>query len=58
MSLLFSIDVQPDDIPPISGLSYRRHYISEELETALIQAIDREPWDTTWDRRRVRRATR
>src|SRR6059058_503098 len=52
MSLLFPIDVQPDDIPPIPGLSYRRQYISEELETTLVQAIEQEPWDTTWDRRR------
>jgi alkylated DNA repair dioxygenase AlkB len=53
MSLLFSTDdVRPDDIPKIPGLSYFPNYISEEEERALASAIDREAWDTTWDRRR------
>src|SRR4051794_35240979 len=52
MSLLFPIAVEPADVPSIPGLSYRRQYISAGLEKTLAQAIEQEPWDTTWDRRR------
>ncbi len=52
MLSLFSMKVQPDDIPPIPGLGYLPNYVSEEQEKQLTAAIDREPWDTSWERRR------
>jgi alkylated DNA repair dioxygenase AlkB len=52
MSSLFSVHVDPSDIPQIPGLSYLPGYITVEEETLLAQAIDAEPWDTTWERRR------
>ena len=52
MAHLFSIAVEADDIPAIPGLSYRREYISRQEEIELAKAIDGEPWDTSWDRRR------
>jgi alkylated DNA repair dioxygenase AlkB len=36
----------------VLGLFYYRTYISEPQESALAAAIDDEPWDTTWKRRR------
>lgn len=47
-----TVEAEPEEIPPIPGLSYRREYIDLVLERKLIEAIDAEPWDTTWDRRR------
>lgn len=41
-----------EDIPPVPGLSYVRDYISVEEEKALVAAIDKMPWDTSWQRRR------
>jgi alkylated DNA repair dioxygenase AlkB len=49
MSILF-----PEDsfIPVIPGLTYSPRFISPEEERELVEAIDREPWDESWDRRR------
>jgi alkylated DNA repair dioxygenase AlkB len=52
MKPLFPIFVEHKDIPAIPGLDYRSEYISSEEEVALVAAIDSEPWDTTWERRR------
>jgi hypothetical protein len=52
MKSLFRISVKAEDIPAISGLEYRPEYISPAEEVALTAAIDAEPWDTTWERRR------
>jgi alkylated DNA repair dioxygenase AlkB len=38
--------------PKISGLSYYDSYITVTQESEFIAAIDAEPWDTTWKRRR------
>jgi len=38
--------------PAIPGLVYRRNDISKAEEHELVSAIDAEPWDETWDRRR------
>ncbi len=50
--MLFPLTVEEDDIPQISGLSYRPNYIDEMEETRLVRLIDIEAWDTTWERRR------
>lgn len=52
MGLLFSIEVGREDVPDIPGLSYLPSYVTEQEEQELVRAIDREPWDITWDRRR------
>ncbi len=39
-------------MPAIPGLSYLPDYISEREEAELTAAIDAEPWDSTWKRRR------
>jgi alkylated DNA repair dioxygenase AlkB len=52
MSSLFPIEVEAAELPPIPGLSYLRDYISKDQEMGLTEAIDAEPWDTTWKRRR------
>ena len=52
MSTLFPIVVEAEDIPKIPGLSYLPNYVSEPEEAALAAAIDAEPWDTSWERRR------
>jgi alkylated DNA repair dioxygenase AlkB len=52
MSTLFLPSVEREDVPRIAGLSYLPQYITAEEESALVAAIDREPWDTSWDRRR------
>jgi len=49
---LFPIDSDATAVPAIPGLSYRREYITGQEERELVAAIDAEPWDTTWDRRR------
>ena len=41
-----------DSLPSISGLTYLPSYVTTSDELALAAAIDRRPWDTTWDRRR------
>ena len=52
MSLLFPIEPEFTSLPEIAGLSYLPDYISGDEEVALVAAIDAEPWDTSWDRRR------
>src|SRR4051794_17126763 len=52
MGTLFPLDAPAHTVPAIAGLSYFPNYISPEEEAQLIAAIDRQPWDTTWDRRR------
>lgn len=45
-----SVPVLP--IPDVPGLGYVPEYVSTDEETALVEAIDREPWLTEWQRRR------
>jgi hypothetical protein len=52
MATLFSFEADVDALPGISGLSYRPDYIDAKQEAELVSAIDAEPWDTTWKRRR------
>jgi alkylated DNA repair dioxygenase AlkB len=52
MRTLFSPEVDAADIPDIPGLSYLRDYVTCEEETELVRVIDREPWNTSWERRR------
>lgn len=52
MNMLFSLGVEPEDLPDIPGLSYRPNSITEQEESALAAAIDAEPWDVSWERRR------
>jgi hypothetical protein len=49
---LFPTFVDPNIIPPIPGLQYRRDYITPVQEEQLRATIDTLPWDTTWQRRR------
>jgi hypothetical protein len=51
MSLFFDLS-QEQVTPPIPGLIYIPDFVSPEEEADLISAIDAEPWDTTWKRRR------
>jgi alkylated DNA repair dioxygenase AlkB len=39
-------------VPDVPGLSYVPEYVTAEEERALLEAIDREPWLTDWQRRR------
>ncbi len=39
-------------MPDVPGLAYVDAFVGEEEERALLEAIDGEPWDTTWKRRR------
>jgi alkylated DNA repair dioxygenase AlkB len=52
MATLFPITVDDADVPTIPGLRYLREYISSAEERQLVAAIDREPWNTKWQRRR------
>lgn len=52
MSTLFPAFVEAADVPAIPGLAYISGYVNEEEESRLIQSIDAEPWDTSWERRR------
>jgi alkylated DNA repair dioxygenase AlkB len=52
MSTLFPLEPEANAPPGIAGLAYLREYITAAEEAALVAAIDAEPWDTTWDRRR------
>jgi alkylated DNA repair dioxygenase AlkB len=52
MDTLFPFTVRADDIPPIPGLAYVPDYVTEAEERSLVRAIDRQPWDTQWRRRR------
>src|SRR3954451_282592 len=52
MQKLFSAIDDAHANPEIPGLSYHPEYIDVEQESKLVAAIDAEPWDTTWKRRR------
>lgn len=52
METLFPLQVEPHDIPRIPGLTYFRKYLTPQEERELVAAIDQEPWDTSWERRR------
>src|SRR4051794_2938783 len=52
METLFPLTVDVADLPPIPGLRYLPEYISLAEEQALVEAIDRQPWNTEWRRRR------
>lgn len=52
MRTLFPLKVNAGDVPDIPGLRYLPNYITTAEEAKLVAAIDRESWDTTWDRRR------
>jgi alkylated DNA repair dioxygenase AlkB len=52
MSRLFPIEFAAGDVPSIPGLSYMPQYITRAEESRLVEAIDAEAWDTTWERRR------
>jgi alkylated DNA repair dioxygenase AlkB len=52
MRSLFTPQIESADIPPIPGLSYRHDYVTIEEEDRLVESIDSEPWDITWQRRR------
>src|SRR5690349_12198700 len=52
MGHLFPLTVEQSDIPAIPGLMYLPVYVTETDEAQLVAAIDREAWDTTWERRR------
>jgi len=51
-AMLFPLTVAPEDVPAISGLSYLREYITSAEEEQLVRAVDKELWDTKWERRR------
>jgi alkylated DNA repair dioxygenase AlkB len=50
-SLFGDLDEAPEALR-IPGLQYFLEFVSPEDERELVAAIDREVWDTTWDRRR------
>lgn len=52
MRTLFPTEEDIDSIPQIPGLCYHPDYIDTKQEAGLVSAIDGEPWDTKWKRRR------
>ena len=52
MNKLFHPTVVAADVPPVPGLGYLPGYVTESDELALVEAIDRMPWNTEWRRRR------
>jgi alkylated DNA repair dioxygenase AlkB len=52
MQTLFAAIGHTQAVPDIPGLSYHPNYIDARQESELVAAIEREPWDTTWKRRR------
>ena len=52
VSTPFLFDIDSADLPPIPGLSLLPEYVTAEDEAALTAAIDRQEWDTSWERRR------
>jgi alkylated DNA repair dioxygenase AlkB len=52
MRMLFSTADELHNAPAIPGLSYLRAYITAKEEMELTAAIDAQPWDTSWNRRR------
>src|SRR4051794_9757966 len=51
MEPLFPLAIAAD-VPPIPGLRYLPEYLNETEERALVEAIDGQPWNTEWRRRR------
>jgi alkylated DNA repair protein alkB family protein 8 len=49
---LFAISCPEAAAPSVPGLAYVPEFVDEREERELLDAIDREPWDTTWKRRR------
>jgi alkylated DNA repair dioxygenase AlkB len=45
-------DLEIESQPKIPGLLYLQNYVNSSEEADLVNAIDAEPWDTTWKRRR------
>ena len=43
---------EPEELPPIPGLTYIPEFVTGTEEAELVTAIDAGHWDTTWDRRR------
>jgi alkylated DNA repair dioxygenase AlkB len=52
METLFPYSVAAADLPPIPGLAYLTGYVTPDEERALVGAIDQQPWNTEWRRRR------
>jgi alkylated DNA repair dioxygenase AlkB len=52
VALLFPIADGDVSVPRINGLAYYPQYVDSKQEENLLMAIDAEPWDTTWKRRR------
>ena len=52
MTTLFPREIGEPEIPSIPGLTYLPSYINQKGEDALAAAIDNQPWDSTWKRRR------
>jgi len=52
METLFPLVVAPTDLPPVPGLRYIPEYVTEAEQRALVEVIDRLPWNTEWRRRR------
>lgn len=52
MRTLFPLQFEESVIPEIPGLAYLPNYITAAEEARLVEQIDAEPWDTSWERRR------
>jgi alkylated DNA repair dioxygenase AlkB len=52
MRSLFPFENRPAPLPEIPGLRYLPDYITQAQEQELAAAIDAEPWNTNWERRR------
>ena len=52
LKYLFPIEAESTQLPDIAGLRYLSDYIAADEESSLISAIDAEPWNTAWQRRR------
>jgi alkylated DNA repair dioxygenase AlkB len=52
MATLFQLEMDDSKLPPIPGLAYLTEYVTAVEEAELVQRIDAETWDTSWERRR------
>jgi alkylated DNA repair dioxygenase AlkB len=52
MATLFPFNPTDTGVPRLPGLAYLPDYITEADERRLVQTIDAELWDTSWQRRR------
>jgi alkylated DNA repair dioxygenase AlkB len=52
MRSLFSDFDHAPAVPAIAGFLYLPEFVTAQDEARLVAAIDKEPWDTTWERRR------